>query len=201
MRNLLVTVAVLAAAAPVGTARAASSAGAGCDVAWSAADRGTAFLRGGPLAAAVVSDGSANPVTITLRCSLQHEDYPRSSGPDFLETSGTGVGVAVPPPAGFAVPDEGTTYVCGEATLTDSTGAVEREYYDAYLGYFTDDPDAWCSPVTLRQCEIGSARRDECGPTVRDVLDPAVCVLLAVAFPPDGDVPGAWDCAPRGDLR
>jgi len=31
---------------------------------------------------------------------------------------------------------------------------------------------------------------------VSEFVDPLACPLLALVFPPDGDVPGAWDCPP-----
>ena len=30
------------------------------------------------------------------------------------------------------------------------------------------------------------------------LLDSVVCPVLAVVFPPQGDVPGVWDCPPYG---
>jgi hypothetical protein len=95
-----------------------------------------------PVAAAALplpaGDVLANPVSITLTCTLHvHSD----TNPDpAIETSGSGIGVA-------AVRPEAVTYragvfdsvgVCGKATLVDAHGAT-------YTYYQRDDNSMWYS--------------------------------------------------------
>jgi hypothetical protein len=195
MRRVAPVVALVLAATPVAPARASDPTGFLCAADKTASPPGRGRLDGGPLVAAAAADGAppADPLTITLRCSLQTDAYGTSSGPDFAETSGTGTGVAIAPPVEFAIPPDEIAYVCTEVTLTDRAGTVRHRYWDENLYDFTDDPDAACGLVYFYPCGgYGTTCEDYVGP----LLDAVVCPALAPLYPPDGDVPDVWGCPP-----
>lgn len=75
-------------------------------------------------------------------------------------------------------------WLCAAFTPTGGTTL----YYDDDRGDFTAGPAAPCGQVP-QPCE--------CGPSdPLRVLDPLVCPVLALVFPPSGDVPLVWDCPP-----
>lgn len=56
-------------------------------------------------------------------------------------------------------------------------------------------------PVECAQLVDGNARFLELGDDLLDEVvggDPLVCPVLATMFPPEGDIPGVWDCPPYG---
>jgi hypothetical protein len=178
-------------AAPVGPARAAvDDAGPGVICQYSsmhdplAAGTQSGQLSGGPL---VLTDSTTGlPGSGTLTCRIQvNMDGHTGTGP-FVSGHGTGVVATPPSVVRFAAAESDLVYLCGEFT-DDSDGTTY--YWDAIATAWTTDPAAPCEPPAV--C-------DSCG-NEPDLLDLVVCPFLAVAFPPEGDVPGIWDCPPYGN--
>jgi len=179
----------------------------------------TAVVDGGPLAAADVAFVAPdplqwvvdNPVSVTLTCTLHVGFFVNHTSPAAASASATGDGVAVllPTLLGVDVPDhDDIITVCTRASVTDRDGQTYDRYWDAQREEFTNDPSATCGPVA---CTLEFPPRGEgaCGPSAFDVIDhlvgevppwgpidAAVCPVLKELYPPEGDVPGVWDCPP-----
>lgn len=193
------------------------------------ADDGTEtfVIDGGPLVAADLSDAVANPVTMTLRCSIQPGFDYRHTAPDAASASATGTGAVTLPPTPVEValdPDEWWEFTyCTEVTAVDARGVTHRLYWDSARSggenrFSTSDSAlcavSWCQQSMPSNCDpppcedeihlhcslVGfhtvNAVLDAVDAFFVDVVDPAVCPVLAGQFPPEGDVPGVWDCPP-----
>lgn len=167
-------------------------------------------IDGGPL----VAPGSA----VSITCSI-HVDNGTHSGTAAVSASATGQSVVVLPPTPMSYPDPEAqpVHLCTEATV-DGTAW----YWDGAA--WTTDPDAPCVP-SIDLCEydcvagvlglVYSAGAEVLPPEVREVawdpvfrgvgcwitgwchpLDALLCSSFEVLFPPEGDIPGIWDCPP-----
>ena len=81
----------------------------------------------------------------------------------------------------FTLPGPVDFSVCTEVELTD--GRVL--YWDDDAQGWSTDPDVTCLSL------VGHPL-----PVPWDLVDALVCPVLAQVYPPDGDVPGLWDCPP-----
>jgi hypothetical protein len=166
----------------------------------------TGEVDGGPLAAAdlpVYEDGwltwhvAANPVRISMTCTLQAWGF-RHSDPDaFAATSPLTPGVTVLPPTPFTVPDGDpyTLYIlCTSAYVEEADGAAYTLYYDSASGGGTD---SWTT-------DANAACDNPFAPPPADPLDEVFDLLNATVCPILGLVPGVghdlqvlWeDCEP-----
>jgi hypothetical protein len=191
---LAVTTLALATALPAAPAAAADPAGVRCGLStWTNPfdpDRTWGEFDAGPLV--LDADPAAQPVRGSVTCTLVdgfHHDSPVLAS----ATSRTTPGVVALEPT-FASFHWSETAILSVCTSVDVAGR-DRLHHDPTLG----DDGGWTADATARcQPVFGPA---EPLPLVDDVwllLDSIVCPALAVAFPPQGDVPGVWDCPPYG---
>jgi hypothetical protein len=175
--------------------------GTGCGVSSVSEDpvapsRRRGLMSSAPVAAASV-DPLANPVAITLTCTL----HVFGTAPDpAIEASGSGTAVAVVAPTAvtYTVGEWDTVAVCSTARITDANGETST-------WYLSDDNDMWY-PYDVGcdgyKCLVLGA---DCDYTLALVawlfdhsgaLDDRLCPLLASLSP---GVPGVVDVDPTGD--
>ena len=176
---------------------------------------------GGPVAV-VAGDPSGNPVSVTLTCSIR--SGATHTAPVIASASASGTSVVTLPPTPFDWDVEPDTVVslCTALTVVDAHGETHRLYWNPYSGggdgrFSTSDTAACDLPCTLEYpssctppCEDDAIQLHCIVPAVLDlvdavfidVVDPAVCPVLAQMFPPEGDVDypvlgdPLWDCPP-----
>jgi hypothetical protein len=159
-------------------------------------DRQVGEIHGGPMVATAV-DPAAGLVLVTLTCSLRTGPYTATHlDPVAASASASGFGIAVLPPTPVAYPAAPDAFVsvCTDVVLADGAGSTHY-YWDAWVQEFSTDPSV---PCTGAEC-----LSTECGPSgqvdrlLADAVDPVVCPVLAMPFPPDGDN-DVWECPPYG---
>lgn len=164
-------------------------------------DEGTvlAEVDGGPVAVADLADLVANPATVTLTCTIQvGAENMTHAGADAASVSVSGNTVAVLPPTLVSyreAPDRSFT-ICTQVTVTDARGDTHDFYWDGDAEEFSSSPDVYCwllGPAEFFP-QVGTISPDE-----------VLCPVLAVGFPPQGDVYAGdifvWDCPPYTTLR
>ena len=197
MRRLLTSAAVLAAALPATSATAAPATPYEASLCgWAsltdprdgAGGRQVGYLDGGP----VLLDGGGAVRTGRLACSLQ-VNAERHADPDAVRVTSetTPLVVALPPtPIEYEIGDGDYLSWCTEVQV-DGDGTY---YWDGVDEAWTTDPSAPCDN------HVHTPEFDPVGDLndavfVRHV-DPLLCPVLAAAYPPEGDVPGVWECPP-----
>ena len=158
------------------------------DVADATAETGNraGILGGGPVAALAV-DSTANPLaTVRLDCII------RVNGFDQRSITGIGTGFASTGPVSIAffADDDDVVEACTRASVN---GGPYR-YYDANQRVFTDDPTAPCLPDAQSNPAVQAAK--DAAEPLKQLGDAVLCPLLALAFPPEGDIPPVQDCPP-----
>jgi hypothetical protein len=109
-----------------------------------------AEMDGGPVAAADLESVVANPVSITLTCSLVTTLDGGHTAPAVVSSSGTGVAVAAVPPtvASFPASLDPGVGICAAVTLTDRAGETHDLYWTQDRTFSTDATSAcvfWCT--------------------------------------------------------
>jgi hypothetical protein len=149
-----------------------------------------AEVDGGP----VVVTGAGTAVPVELVCTIQ-VGAPAHAGPDAVAVRASGPGAAIVPPTlvTFEAAPEQDVILCTEVRVTTSSG-VRALYWDDFAEEWSDSPDVGCTDLAP----------DYDGDPVQpylELLDTVVCPVLAIVFPPEGDVTGpvlgkVWDCPP-----
>ena len=163
-------------------------------------------INGGPVVVADLSDLLANPVTVTLTCTIQVHPNWTHAGADAVSVSASGaVAVTLPPTvASYVAPEGYPVFLCTELTVTDARGATHHLYWDGSAKEYSASDAATCIDHLDPEIFPGPLGPvfDLLDRVFRDVVDPAVCPQLAAVFPPDGDVDYPvlggpfWDCPP-----
>ena len=194
MRRLLTLTALALAALPAAPAAAADPDGLHCGFStmtdWTTGQSYAEF-DAGPIV--LDPDPAGQPVWGSVTCTLvdgrSHDS--RVIGTASSET--TPVVAALEPtlvPVEWA--DDDVLSICVSVEIVGRG----RLYYDPEMaggdGGWTTDPAASCDLV------FGPAEPLPLVDDAEELVDSIVCPLLAVAFPPQGDVPGIWDCPPYG---
>ena len=212
--NLLAAVAAVALAVVPGTPAAAEPpdvAGEDCNFSFATDPTSggvTGYVRGGPLVVGY-PDGADNPVSAPLVCAFQ-VDAPTYAGPDVVSVSGSGMTVvAFPPtPISFEAGPDQAIYICVELDVTNARGETQHYYWDYVDTEFSTSDTARCAFAGCYQvgpfgdCPDGPGEEfdnDFFLPLIDaafGVAEQVACLPLATLFPPDGDVPGVWDCPP-----
>lgn len=159
-------------------------------------EKQTAEVDGGPYLVADLDDLVANPVAVTLTCSLQIGEETTHTAPDLASVSVSGNVVVALPPTVVSFRDDGTyrlVVLCTELAITDAHGETHHLYWDQVDDEFSTSPDVLCWDWD----DYDSGPYDP----LWEVVDPLACLPLAVLFPPEGDVEGLWDCPPYATLR
>jgi hypothetical protein len=105
-------------------------------------------LLGGPVAVADLPPGdwdpAANPVQVTLTCSLQGtpDDH---SAPDVVVASGSGTGVAFVPPTAYTVLSPDPYFACAQVDVTDANGNAATYYSHHETATWSTDPGSGCA--------------------------------------------------------
>jgi len=149
----------------------------------------TGVLFAGPL---TLRD-NLNPLVVysgSIRCSIQ-VNSPLHSGVDQCAAAGLlsgGVAVLDPSFCSYAAGPSDSVYVC---TQVDILGGPTL-YHDAGGGWTTNANNP-CNQVTaVVQCDPSTL---PCAVKV-SLLDPLLCPIFAIFFPPQGDIGIFWDCPP-----
>jgi hypothetical protein len=144
----------------------------------------TGGLVGGPL---LVTGDDGLPAEADLFCTVQ-VNSPTHAGADSVmcETDGTAV-VVLGCTATYATQTGDNVYLCTAVWL----------YWHGHIGWYWDaDSSTWSTDPNV-PCALATSLQT---PDLGEV-DPLVCPVLALVFPPEGDigVPVAgkiWDCPP-----
>jgi hypothetical protein len=150
-------------------------------------------LDGGPLV--LVADDPAVPVRGSVTCTLQ-TGATHGGAPLAAATSATTTGVVVLPatPVAFTADPLDTVYLC---TRVDVEGGAVW-YSDEEAGEWSTDPDVPCAPLGVDEVCPTADPTARCSPWSPVLIDSITCPILALVFPPWGDVPDVWDCPPYG---
>jgi hypothetical protein len=145
------------------------------------AGTGAVMVHAGPL---TLTDGTA-PVSGRVTCSVHADSAPRYADASLgAATSPTTTGAVVLPPTPLAVGDV-AGYVCTRVDVDSGPS----QYFDAATDAWTSDPSAECTYVP------GGV--PGCDPSYCDLFgDGILCPAYSIVFPPEGDIPGIWDCPP-----
>ena len=156
---------------------------------------GTRLLQvyGGPVLL-TEADG-VTPARGTLVCRVVMSAYPYPSYPTHTyagtDVAGRGTGVLAAGPAVVRVAgDESWDIALCTRFVNDGDGVTY---------YWNDDLSEWSTSPTVR-CYLDVDPIEDptdLGPT----FDSVICPILALLFPPEGDVQGIWDCPPYGNLE
>ena len=155
----------------------------------------TGQLEGGPVLFTVAPDGTT-PQEGTLICRVQVVDAFASdhtgSGPSVSGRINA-AGVAVAGPYVITINRTGSqnVFLCSEF-VDNSEGLV----------YYWDDDNSEWSTNPVVHCGLSLTGDKGGAPRDSEVLvDSIICPILALVFPPEGDIPGIWDCPPYGNAR
>ena len=151
-------------------------------------------LEGGPVLFTTGTSGN-EPQQGTLVCRIQVEDaftadHDGGSGPTVSgHTNAAGVAVAVPQIISIQRTGTQNVFLCSEF-VDDASGITY---------YWDDDLSEWSTLSTVH-CGLSVTGDDGSGPSDLEILiDSIICPVLALVFPPEGDIPGIWDCPPYGN--
>lgn len=103
--------------------------------------------------------------------------------------NGTDVVVLLPEITSFVAPEDVPLYLCAEFWSSRDGRTV---YWDGYSQTWSSSPYADCDLLS------GFDTRDTSDPVFYEFVDPWVCPAIAFMLPPDGDIPGVYDCPPYG---
>jgi hypothetical protein len=151
----------------------------------------TATFRAGPLVVAD-DDPGANPVRATVTCWVARYDHDKA--PLASATSAPMDGVVVLPPT--TVPVTGSWsdvhYLCTRVDIENGP----TYYWDQMDAWWSTSPHGYCLRLDPDPCL--DPYHPDCGGTapLDRQLDHRLCPVLKAVAPPEGDVPGIWDCRP-----
>ena len=164
----------------------------------------------GEINAGPVTDDTQVGATITVTCTIQvgaanstHADT------DAVACASTGTGaVSVACQASYVSPEGQPVYLCTEVTVHGTT----TYYRDSVAGTWSSSPSVSCEDAAMQQIHTKTLSDliPQLAPVVdqlaqqvlSEVVQPTICPVLAVLFPPEGDVvllPAhgtIWDCDP-----
>ena len=132
------------------------------------------------------ADGTT-PEDGTLVCTIQVDVSDHTGDGPAVHAHGTGWFGGQPYPFYLTSYEDGANvYLCAE--FTDDSDNVTY-FWDDSLGEWSTDITVPCGRAT------GSTEPGE----EKKYLDSLVCPILAILFPPNGDVGNVWDCPPYDD--
>ena len=163
--------------------------------------RQTGQTNGGP-----VTDDTSVGATITLTCTIQVGAANNThAGADAVALSNTGTGAALlAGQMSYVSPEGQPVYLCTQVSVNGTT-----YYWDASAtGVHPNLPGNWsstgglCNEAIRQEIFPGpfAPLLDIVDPILTGIVDPVVCPVLAVLFPPEGDITGVWDCPPYDDF-
>jgi hypothetical protein len=148
-------------------------------------------LSGGPVVL-TEADGTT-PETGTLTCRVQIDQATHAGSGPSVSGHGTAVLTAGPSVINYTASATSNVYLCSEFT-DDSDGVTY---------YWNDELGEWSADVNTG-CGLAFGSND---PSPEETLiDSIVCPVLAIVFPPEGDVVlpapigAVWDCPPYGNV-
>jgi hypothetical protein len=160
------------------------------------ADRGTetGVLVAGPL---VLDDGDTPPGLVNghVVCTVQVNEE-RHSGTNAATVTGVELpeATAAAGTVSYRADWSDTVYVCTAVVIGGQTW-----YYDEpNNGVDLLKRDRWLTTPNA-ECGLATDTNADALTPVMDLVDAVVCPVLALVFPPEGDVAGVWDCPPYED--
>ena len=148
----------------------------------------TGEISAGPV---TLLDSNGNVRSGTLTCTIQlNSAIHNGTSNDAVSVSAHGTGVVAMPPTvvSFQAGDDQPVYLCTQFTYDGDVTLYHRSTSGSRLaGSWSTDPNSTCRRVTMTT--FGDAV---------DLVDSVICPPLALVLPPQGDVPGIWDCPPYG---
>ena len=186
---------VLAATTPVSAGTSTPPAGRACsfasvtDPTVENGETQTGQVNGGPLA--------APESAVSMRCAI-HVGNGTHAGTAAVSASAgpeRDVVALAPTPVSYLSPEGQPVYLCTQATVDGTT--------------WYRDGDTWTANSSS-SCALAISQEIFPGPLqpVLDLIDqlncqdPCICEWLQILFPPEGDIPGIFDCPPyEGDPR
>ena len=157
------------------------------------AEEGTqsGVLWGGPVL--LTERNGITPETGTLLCRVQVVDSFTSNhdgaGPYVDDDGPRGVFLAGPQIITIQRTGTQNVFLCAE-------------FVDSGIPYYWDSASQNWSTSSNVPCDLSITGDGGDGPRDIEVLiDSIVCPLVALLLPPEGDIPGIWDCPPYGNRR
>jgi hypothetical protein len=218
MRKLALTAVLALLLGPGAAARATTEplpTDTGCSfssVAHDAVDGGRyhGVIHSGPVAAAALpppADPLANPVSLTVICTLHVEFGPTPDPAITASGSGTVVAAVAPTAVSYNATDLDTVAVCTTAVLTDAHGATYTYSQSDNNGMWYQGDGGGCDgahcleagPDCSYEIALVLLVLDQVWPvayTATGAIDDATCSQLPALSP---GVPGVVDVAPDGD--
>ena len=166
------------------------------------------YIRGGPIGQ---PDNPTASVEIICTIQVGSNIHNSTSNDTYRCTDGPSMGTDTTfcGPVIYPSPPDQPVYLCTEVRISGK----ETFYWNAInptptppapSGSWSHDPNSFCNEAIRQEILPGPL-----GPvldlifnTVNDILidevDPRICPILAVIFPPEGDIPPLWDCPPYG---
>jgi hypothetical protein len=198
MRSVRAAAVVLALVVPAlpGTARAAVEPdGVNCGFSSLAdptgpPDEQLGMLNGGPVTL-TDPDAPGRVVSGSLVCSLRQGLY--HTDPLLAQAaSPVTPGVVVVPPTLVTYTADPVAWI---------TACTEVRVDGGPTLYWDDEAEVWSTDPGVLCYDFGP-EPDPLGEVVDglfvDVVDPLLCAVLVTQYPPEGDLPGIWDCPPYG---
>ena len=150
----------------------------------------------GQINAGPITDDTQVGATITVTCTIQvGAANSTHAGADAVALSNTGTGaVSLAGQANYLSPEGQPVYLCTEVTVNGTT------YYRDSVNATWGTAGSPCAEAISQEIFPGPLAPviDAINQVLIDVVDPAICPVLATLFPPEGDVPPLWDCPPYG---
>ena len=153
----------------------------------------TGEIDGGPLA---IVDAEGNVGSGTLTCTIQVNQGTHDGSGVAVSASGTGVVAFGPTVVSYQADDDDIVFLCSEFTYANGGPTL---YFHS-----SEDPTVeghWSTASTSACAQATSANSGDVLEPIRpieELVDSLICPVLAVVFPPTGDIPGVWDCPPYG---
>lgn len=145
------------------------------------------LIDGGPLVA-----DERTGVTISMTCTLQHGANSTHAGADTASASSLFLPQAVVLPPTFVTfrpPAGAPIFICTQMKINSTT-----YYHDDSTSSWSTSTSVPCKPYRL-----GGDIGEEVDRILVEEVDPVLCPVLSLVFPPEGDIPLLWDCPPYGN--
>ena len=150
----------------------------------------TGEVDGGPL---VLGDAYDPAVFYTgsITCTIQ-VNQSTHAGADACAVTGPTTPVAgeVAGTCTYASATGDNVYLCTEVDIVNGPTL----YWDSVNDVWSTEPNVGCSlDITVEPGEEGGPIHE-----LELLIDSIICPVLATLLPPQGDIPGLWDCPPYG---
>ena len=180
----------------------------------------TGQINGGPIGQ---PDNPAATVTLTCTIQVGAANSQHSGGASVSCTATNTGATSLACQASYVSPEGQPVYLCTEVTISGKgtfywdanlnegaggwsrTGglcneAISQEIFPGPLAPVLDLLFPILDEIIVIVDGVLTTVFDAITQLEKDVVDPIVCDALKDLFPPDGDIPGFWDCPPYGEF-